>query len=520
MRLKLRGIVRSSLLVAFLLCLQQASFAEEPAATFSAVIDLGKDRGQSFGSIFEARDKNGRLVAGAGFVDTYNTRFRSDRHTLQFFVRHDSIGGDFTIKRLPHPDLGTGVYLMDLNEKLYAWTSAHNNSVRLWDAASRRWHEQLPKRFETITSGDGAMKLGTGLLVFSANRAWFNDRLILDRPDKGRFYNFYYAHGHLFFFHTYRGDSDGFSRIYACPWTPESTEPINVSHAVSMTPKYVGATPFAWGQYRDEVMVVTNQGGVHVFHEKRWRTLLEANNKVSYQVYSMVNFHDRLLLAQYPTGNLFEYQGKKLNRIEGWPPRLPNVSGSSREAQTMSIYRGDLFVGVWPWAELWRYERDADQWHSLGRAFTHPEPTTKTTHPYEAAAIHFDLVRNHWGQRITSMVPQGDSLMLSTSTKGTYEWFDKYDFITEEQRREYGAVLKFKMPGNLAAQIEWKEGPMTLDFIVESDRLVIRQDGKPLGETPIQVPKLDLFDNLKIEWGRGTFGRLNGSIRNSQYRSN
>ena len=51
------------------------------------------------------------------------------------------------------------------------------------------------------------------------------------------------------------------------------------------------------------------------------------------KVYSMLNYHDRLLMAQYPTGELFEYRGKELKRLKGWPPKLPGVSSSAREAQ-------------------------------------------------------------------------------------------------------------------------------------------------------------------------------------------
>jgi hypothetical protein len=517
---RLVGWALPTVIAAILLSNAHPAVADEPAIAFSVVVDFGEDLGQSFGSIFEARDKQGRLVAGAGFMDAYNTRFRSDRHTIQLFVRHDALGSEFTVKRLPHPDLDCGVYLLDFDENLYAWTTVRDNSVRLWDDSSRLWIKKLPPRVDAITSGDGAMRLGKGILVFSANRVWFDDRLILDRPEKGRYYNFYYAHGHLCFFHTHRGETDGFTKIYACPWTPDSDGPIDLSRAVCLSAKYVGATPFAWGQFRDEVMTVTNQGGVHVFSKNRWRTLLEADNTVSYQVYSMLTFHDRMLLAQYPTGNLFEYQGDEVTRIEGWPPKLPNVSPHAREAQTMAIYRGDLLVGVWPWAELWRYERDAKKWRSMGRAFTHPEASDKTTHPYEAEADRFQLVTNHWGQRITGMVPRGDTLMLSTSSKGTYEWFDKYDSLTEEQRREYGAVLELKMPGNLAAQIKWKDRPTKLEFVVQRNRLVIRQDGQELAAAALRLPEIKTLSELNVNWGEGPFGAFSGSIQEKQFRAN
>jgi len=50
-------------------------------------VDRGEDIGQAFGSLFEAKSEDGRLLIGAGFQNAYNTRYRADRHELQFFVR-------------------------------------------------------------------------------------------------------------------------------------------------------------------------------------------------------------------------------------------------------------------------------------------------------------------------------------------------------------------------------------------------------------------------------------------------
>lgn len=490
--------------------------------TFSVELDLGTDLGQSFGSIFEARNGKGRVVAGAGFQDVYNTRFRSDRHTLQFFVRPADDNNRFTISRLPHPDLDCGVYLFDLDEQLYAWSSVRNNSVRRWRAKEKEWRAELPTGAAAIRSGDGVMRLGKGRLVFSNNAVTYNDQQVLSGPKNGRDYNYYYAHGHLCFFRRVSGESGDETSVYACPWTPNEAGAVDLSRAVILKTKYERETPFAWGQFKKQILTVSNMGGIYVFDTSedgsQWRTVLEPDNTVSYQVYSILHWHDRLLLAQYPTGNIFEYRGKQATRIEGWPPKLPGVSSSARECQTLSIYRGDLLAGVWPWAEVWRYDRDAKNWHSLGRLFTHPELTEKRTHPYEAEAKRLGLVTNHWGQRVTGMVPLGDSLFLSTSSKGTYKWDDRHDFITEEQRREYGAVLKMRMPGNLAAQIKWTDRPIRLEFVVSPKQISIRQDGKQIAAANLDDDFTVDLSELKVNWGEGVFGPLVGRSRSSLQR--
>ncbi len=490
--------------------------AEKPLARWQVTVDLGRDLGQNFGSLFEVRDQAGQLVAGAGFMEAYNTRFRGDRHTLQFFVRPQA-AGQFKIERLPHPEMDCGIYLFDLNQQLYAWTSARGNRVKRWDAAARTWVLER-SHVGGLSSGDGAMKLGKGLLVFRGNEARFGDRIILKPPDKGRYYNFYYAQGRLFFYHTVR-DQPGFTLIYACSWDPAAKRPIDLAQAAVQQAKYVGATPFAWGQFQGEVMTVTNQGGVHAFDKGRWRTLQEADNTINYQIYSMLNFYDRMLLAQYPTGHLFDYRGgNEIKHLQGWPPRLTGVSQRAREAQTTAIYRGEMFTGVWPWAELWRYSHDEGQWTAMGRAFTHPELTDKQTHPYEQHTERFKIVSNHWGQRITGMIPIGEALFLSTSAKGTYEWNDQYDFLTDKQRREYGAVLKLTMPGNLAASITWTGRPLVLEFVVEQDRMLILQDQRQIGSNRLDNGGDHDFAKATSKWGEGIFGPLNGQLIKSKFR--
>lgn len=494
--------------------LRPACFAAEEgrrSLTMSVEVDLGQDVGQSFGSLFEVTTPDGQIVAGAGFQDVYNTRFRSNRHKLQFFVRPTSGRDQFTLTRLPHPDLDCGVYLFDCDEDVYAFTSAHGNAVRRWDAEEQRWEPALPPGMQELRSGDGLMRVGSGRLTFANSTATFDDRIILSPPAAGHYYNFYYAQGALCFYHHDPADG-GSTRIYACRWTPEDASPIDIDQAAFLETAYPRETPFAWGQWEDQVLTVSNMGGVYVFENDDWKTVLNPDDRTSYQVYSILRWYDRLLLAQYPTGHVFSYRGDTPTEMEGWPPRLPGVSSSARECQTLSIYRGDLLAGVWPWAELWRRERDSQEWFSLGRMFTHPQTTDEFTHPYETAATDLGLVANYWGQRVTSLVPQKDSLLISTSAKGTVEWKDDYTFLTDDQRREYGAVLKLTMPGNLATQIRWQDRPIRLTFRVDPNRLVIEQEGKILAQTDLPQDWDRSLGDLRVRWGDGPFGPLRGRL--------
>jgi hypothetical protein len=490
----------------------------EPLLEVTTTVDLGRDLGQNFGSLFEVKNEAGRVVAGAGFMAAYNTRFRMDRHTVQFFVRPEAGDAAFTLTRLPRPDDHCGLYMFDFDGKLFAINDSLGRCFNEWDPAAKAWHPARGPAAAGTSSNDEVTRLGRGVLTTASGRVDYDGRLVLAAPAEGSYNHFYYAQGRLFFYYTVRGDH-GFTRLYACRWTPEDKEPIDLRAADTHTVAQVGEVSWAWGQQGKQIITVSNIGGIYVYNGEKWRVLRDISPGVSYQVYSMLNYYDRLLLGHYPTGEVFEFDGESVKRHEGWPPRLPGVSPSARECQTLSIYRGELFAGVWPWAEVWRFDREADRWHSMGRLFTHPALTDQAQHPYEPESVRHGLVLNQFGQRVTSMVTIGDSLLLSTSAKGNIAWDPKYaDFLTEEQRREYGAVLQMKLPGNLAAPIQWKDGPTQFEFLLFADRMVIRQDGRELAATSLDPgflrgPLASLRScPRKIDWGHGIFGPLQGRL--------
>ncbi|MFH1918275.1 MAG: hypothetical protein ABIP48_00090 [Planctomycetota bacterium] len=103
-------------------------------------------------------------------------------------------------------------------------------------------------------------------------------------------------------------------------------------------------------------------------------------------------------------------------------------------------------------------------------------------------------------------------MFISTSAKGTYAWDDRYTFLTDGQRREYGAVLRLRMSGNLTAQVQWKEQPILLEFSVGPDRLTILQDGRELATTPLERDFAVDYSGLDVNWGQGVFGPLRGDL--------
>lgn len=482
--------------------------------TITVTIDRGRDLGQSFGSLFEATSNDGSLVFGAGFQNAYNTRYRADRHAVQFFIRPASGNREMKTEELPRPNNElTGSYLFGRDGTVYSTYGG----LKTWNAEAGTWRD---------ADGSGGthetMRVGNASLTFGDSTVTFNERTILDPPDKGSYQLFFYANGHLCFYHVnrldrpyrpYVNDADGFSRLYACPWTPDQPR-VDLSKAVTLRLPIVGETTFAWGQLGRQIVTGSNIGGFYVFENGIWRMLLEPSLGVSYQLYSSLAFQDRLLMGQYPTGRVFEYDGKTITDQKGWPPVLTGVSGSAREAQTSVIYGGDLMVGVWPWGELWRYNPDSRRWIFMRRMFNHPDLSDQITHPYDVEN-EGNSPGNMWGQRVTSLISSGPDLFISTSAKAPFEWNSKsYPFLAPDKWKSYGKVYRATISGHLAAPTRWTDGPTTIKFLIRGSEIAIEQDGKRLATTTLTGSLREQVGNIRglqnVKWGDGIYGRFGG----------
>ena len=514
----MRGVTVAAILtlVALTTIPALAQGADEPVMGFMVQAQFGPDTGQSPGTLFEATTADGRFVVGAGFCDVWNTRFRTDRDVVQFFARPTSGEREFTMERLPRPLAEHGAYMYDFGGEVIAATDGASSRVSAWDPATSSWDRRE-------TTAPLRMRLGDGVLAFGSSRVWYDDESVLAPPEQGSTGSFYYAGGRLCFYHIWRGavegyqpwesDDVGFSKLIACPWTP-GEGPVDLSRAIVLTLPYVGETTFAWGQFDGKPLTVSNLGGVYFLDGGQWRTLRAPELGVSYQVYTMVRCYDDLMLGQYPSGELWRFDGETITRLEGWPPVIEGAATYSREAQTAIVWGGELLVGVWPWAELWRYSPDAQRWHSMGRMFTQPEVHADPGHPWEAECTEAGQVINQWGQRLTSMVPLGDALMASTSAKWPVPPDQAPEFIPEEALAEYGSVLRIRVPGCLSARIHWTRAPTQLEFAITGERMVIRQNGLELGSTAIDA---ELAQGIaasggldEVTWGSGVFGPWGG----------
>lgn len=500
--------------LAFVTSARNVSFAGEPRRTTVRVtVDRGPDIGQNFGTLFEATSADGSLNLGAGFANAYNTRLRADRHELTFWVRPTEGLREIRTEKLPRPNDLCGTYLYARDGAVYSTFGG----LKRWNQATNAW-EASPD----VGGTHETMRVGNGVLAFGDSEATYDARTILPRPERGSYQLFYYADGYLCFYHVDRGEggyrafaneADGFSKLYACPWSP--AEPtVDLSKAMVLTLPVVGETTFAWGSAGGKIVTGSNIGGFYVFENGRWRILLEPNIKVSYQLYSSMAYDDNLWMGQYPTGRIFAFDGRSIADQPGFPPVLPGVSSSAREAQSTTLFGGEAFVGVWPWGELWRYHPSKKNWTFARRMFDHPELSEKIVHPYDVENSG-DAVPNQWGQRVTSLVTSGTSLFVATSAKDPCVWTqERAPFLGPDKWKSYGAVYRLTMPGHLGASTAWTDGPTVFELTIQGSTMSIVQDGKTLAQTTVDRAsgdKLRVLSGLKdVRWGKGLYGSFAG----------
>ncbi len=479
------------------------SLSEDFILGHTVEIEFGKDRGQAFGNLFELVNEQGEVVAGAGFLDVYNTQFRNDRFKLQFYLKNPTPAKP-KLERFPVPARNTGLFIFDEGNTLYGWTDSDhtyefNTETLIWSESKRYSNGALPR-------GLGGMKLAAGHLNLETDAIRYNDQIVLSLPKSGRAYNFYYAQGHLFFFHLDRIDDKDVTKVYAVAWKPGDAQINSLKNASSITCRYPRTTPFSWGQHNGRVITVGNYGGIYTFVDGKWIEELEGSDKTSYQVYAQMHYNGQSYMAQYPTGNLFAYDKGPPVHKQDWPPKLPEVVGYAREAMSLGVYGGRMYVGVWPWAELWRVDSQLKDWQFITRGFTHPALTAQQAHPYEDEAVKQNLVRNHWGQRITSLVPHGNALYLATSSKGPDHWKADRDFLPREKADEYGSLLKLTLPGTVTVPVAWNTKPIQLRFYVLPDRIEIRDKDVTLGSAKISREMYETVLNTTPRVGTGVFG--------------
>ena len=152
-------------------------------------VDLQQDVGQNFGTLFEAVDAEGNVVAGAGYVGSYNTQSRSDRRNLHFFVKSETTV-PFDPRPLARPAENSGTYLFEFDDRLYSrGRGGSDRKLRVWNPDVSQWNVEK-------SIAPFSLSVGHGVLTSNSKGVSYNGQPILSmKPGQGALGERYYANG-------------------------------------------------------------------------------------------------------------------------------------------------------------------------------------------------------------------------------------------------------------------------------------------------------------------------------------
>jgi len=487
-------------LIALLVALNGSPFLPAQDRRFEISLEFSRhsDNGDNPGTLFEVRNSDGQTIAGAGYLGAYNTFPRSDREELHVYLRQND-PETWKFEALPRIDsTATGFYPFQVAGEFYVSTrNGIDTRVHRWDHAANTWQ---------LAPGilPGTERVAGKNFHVATNQVTCDGQIILKPDETYRFGEHYFANG-LLILRSFRSEEMSPANLFhVFKWNPADSTP---PHPVS---KYTLELPqprefvYTFAQWHSDILAVTNMGGVYRLRPDGWETLRTPIPTVSYQIYCGMNYRDTLLFGHYPTGELYEYAGNNLLLRKDWPPILPGVSSRAREAQTLALYNGELYCGVWPWGELWRY--DGSDWKFSRRLFTHPPLTDQVTHPYETETQAVDKVYNLWGQRVTGLIPSRGSLYITTSSKGGTPWDPKFNFLSPEQQRDYGAIYRATLPGQASFHLPPSTTPTRFSAVVEGMTLQISINGETKASLPLTTESLFDLSAGEVTFADGLYG--------------
>lgn len=461
--------------------------------------DPGADGGQGLGSLFELKNNDGDVVLGAGFDDAHSTYMRDNNRQVIFYHRSPAPEAAIVQMGKPFGSDNNGARLQVDGDTLVAVGNYGRRAPYLTPDGGGGWKPVEAAWAAGADTYGGVQFVNNGRLIFENERITYNgDAVYTSAAGAGRYY---YTHGQMVICHS-KPDM-----LYVAPWKPGET--IDLAEARSFP--IVGSV-FTLGDYDGEILITTNVGEFYSYRDGELTTHRVTDGK-SWQGYSMLRHYDKVLIGQYPTGSLYQYDENGLALFDPPIPVPEGVSRNAREAQTLAIYGGYLYAGVWPWGELWRFDHLANRWDFVARVFSQPALSIEDQEPYARAMKDKPPAYNAWGQRIVNLTNYRDALYIATMNKGGTPWIPEVrDVVPEGAVAEYGVVHKLTAPAQVAAPFTWKESTELL-FRLANGNLIIFQDDVHIGSCPLPHDlKLGAVSASGLTVADGIYGPSRGKV--------
>ena len=157
-------------------------------------VHLGEDIGQPLGTLFEARDASGRLVAGAGFAEVFSTYVRDNPRMLSFFMR--SPEAPVTVEPLgkPFDRARNGARLLVQGNRLLSFHYFLSRAP-FFQLLGGAWAESTVAGLPEGQGFGGWQPLGQHALTMHDTGVLYGEEVLLSSPEPVQVY---YTCGRLF----------------------------------------------------------------------------------------------------------------------------------------------------------------------------------------------------------------------------------------------------------------------------------------------------------------------------------
>ena len=429
-------------------------------------VDLERDNGDSLGTVFEVQDQAGKILAGAGFERSFNTKAGSNHRLVTFYTRRQ---GEPELVDLGRPfQEYTNVRLFSYGGRLIAYPYEAAGQPLQYSFERKLWEAiDLPPLMTEAWGYIAAIQnVGGSLLVFHAHGVTFDARAVgIDQLQPGdEILTGLFHAGRL---HIFKINSRDRSAAHLfCAWSAGAATAA------------CRAEPMPSGRANPYVINGLKGGGIIAAFDNGDTLVLNGDGKTSrpifsnsrsggaaltsWQLYSALEVRNGIVFGHYPSGNLLVYRDGALTPIEPAVPSAPETLASAREAQTLAIFRGEIVIGMWPWGELWAGQPGA-RWRRLLRVFGKPDYSRKEA-PYAdlVKRTHPDLPFNSLGQRIFHFASHAEGLALSTSGKH-HRLIKAYASLDPLERAQYGRVFLLRAPDQITCGLA-RPWPQSIRF--------------------------------------------------------
>lgn len=532
----------------------------DAVGTVTLKLPQGGDDGGPLGTLFSLVDREGQPVCEAGFSWSYSSRVAGPNRQLQLWCTDSREALELVSLGKPSSDVFRAA-VVNLNGRVIELTSNLLLDGSSWVAVASSGASPIGMSGAVRRAGPGDIGSYGGLTQNAQQVGNTSIRFVYrDYPAPTRVVHgetvittaeFDLAAGIYAYGFVWLSPIEG-GAIFRCAFAPASDRTCGPLERI----EFAGGSAYAIAAWNDAVWIGDSLGQIwridldgRVNHEFDGARLDPLNSGRAGEFYSFAVFGDGLVAGHYPSGRLvwktpngsWTPFGLPLGSIEN----LGTYNATELEVQSLLVYAGRLWAGVYPWGELWQIFPDGKAAMPL-RLFAAPQ-RANPPFPYadtllnaairigpgasgtcsfdgtfdqfltwanaQTSWIHDCLARigyvskTDWGQRVPALTIAADAIYAATGNRLDHG----YDPVRDEQilspiaMAEYGRVWSVRLRNTGSTPVSWPtDGHLRLAVQIERGRRIAVSADAPRA---VAVDGVELSRVTCVRLGVGSYGR-------------